>query len=292
MGSQRVVGLGLCVLDEVLLVDDFGLAAPRTRYSERRRLPGGMMANATLQAAALGVETHLLSVLGDDDDGAFLVRALRRSGVVTRRVVRSAAHPTTLAVVLVERGTGERRFLVADRSRHERDVPELDLSPIRRGAVLMIDGHFAGQAARAAQRARERGVPVVADFADARPAFLELLPLVDHPIVPQEFVARFGHGDARETLRALSARCGGTPVVTQGARGALALHAGRFRRIPSPRVEVVDTTGAGDAFHGAFAAGLATGRDVLDALHQAARAGAASCRGLGGSSRLLTPEDL
>jgi sugar/nucleoside kinase (ribokinase family) len=135
-------------------------------------------------------------------------------------------------------------------------------------------------------------VPVVADFADARPAFLELLPLVDHPVVPEEFVAHYGRGDARATLRDLAERCSGTPVVTQGARGALALHEGRFRRIPSPRVEVVDTTGAGDAFHGAFAAGLAGGREVLDALGLAARAAAESCRGLGGSSRLLTDSRL
>lgn len=288
MGKGRVVGLGLCVVDEVLLVDDLELRGTRTRYADRRRLPGGMMATATLQAAALGSDTHLLSVVGDDADGAYLARALREGGVATRHLIRSGAHPTTLAVVLVERRSGERRFVVADRSRHERGVPAFDLASIRRGAVLMIDGHFAAEAARAAKRARELGVPIVADFADARPSFLELLPLVDHPIVPEEFVEHYGQGDVRATLRALREICAGTPVVTQGARGALALHQGRYRRIRSPRVEVVDTTGAGDAFHGAFAAGLAAGREVLGALELAARAAAHSCGGLGGSSRLLT----
>ena len=62
-----------------------------------------------------------------------------------------------------------RRFVVADRSRHERDVPDLDLSPIRRGAVLMIDGHFAAQAALAARLARDRGVPEKTRIADPVP---------------------------------------------------------------------------------------------------------------------------
>lgn len=284
---RRVVGLGLCVRDEVYLVDDFALDRSRTRYRARARMPGGMVTTALAHAAALGCESHLLSLVGDDPDGRAVASELRRLGVSTRRLARDPNRPTTTALVLVQRRTGQRRFVVPDRRALERGAPDFDLAPIRNGAILMIDGHFPAQGLRAARRARECGVPVIADLADARPAYRRLLPFVDYPIVPREFVAALGAGDVRETLRHLQAVSGGTPVVTLGAKGALALHAGRFHRIAAPRVAVVDTTGAGDAFHGAFAAGLAKGDGVLAALAGAARRASESCRHLGGIGALM-----
>jgi sulfofructose kinase len=130
-------------------------------------------------------------------------------------------------------------------------------------------------------------VPVVGDFCDARPIHRRLLPWVDHPIVPEEFAAHWGAGGPRETLRDLARRFGGSPVVTLGARGALAWVDGRIRRVAAHRVRVRDTTGAGDVFHGAFAAGLAHGWDLMDALGLASRAAAHACTGLGGTARLL-----
>lgn len=286
MAEPRVVGLGLCVLDELLVVADLALAKERTRSLERVVGPGGTVSTAVAQAAQLGCRAELLSLVGHDADGRSLLRALRELGVGTRRVVRDSGSATTVALVLVDSRTGERRFVVPDRRALERRAPDFDLSPIRRGSVLLIDGHFPGQAARAVRRAREVGVPIVADFNRPRSDWMRLLPGVDFPIVP----AGFGEGwgtDARETLRRLKERSGGTPVVTEGRRGALALLGRRFVRIPAPRVRVRDTTGAGDAFHGAFAAGVARGLSVPDALALAARAGAASCTRLGGTAGLL-----
>ena len=117
----------------------------------------------------------------------------------------------------------------------------------------MIDGHFPKQVLRALRRARESGVQVVGDFSDARPAFVRLLPHVDYPILPVDFVRGYGEGNVRRTLRVLHQRFGGTPVVTQGEKGATALVDGEYLSLPSSPTRVVDTTGAGDAFHGALA---------------------------------------
>ena len=278
----RVVGLGLCVRDEVLLVDELGLEEQHVRYRRRLSLPGGMVANALVTAATEGVEAHLLSLVGRDQDGRFVLSELRRRGVVTRRVVRSEDHVTTTSVVLVEKSTGERRFIVPDRRVMEREAPEFDVASIRNSTVLMIDGHFPAEARRAMKKARECGAAVVADFSDARQAFQRLLPQVDYPVVPMDFIRGYGAGSVRDTLRALHRRHGGTPVATLGEKGALAFHAGRFLEIAPVRARVVDTTGAGDAFHGAFAAGLARGLEVPAALARAARCAAAACRHLGG----------
>lgn len=282
-----VVGLGLCVLDELWVVDDYRLTRPRTRWREHARGPGGMTAVALAQAARLGCEAHLLSLVGDDPEGREVLAALRGHGVRTRRVVRDARWPTSVATVLVDRRSRDRRFLVADRRPIERAAPAFDQGILRRARVLLVDGHFLRNALAAVKLARELGVTVVGDFCDARPAHRRLLPYVDHPVVAEEFVGAWGVGGPRETLADLAERFGGTPVVTLGARGALALEGGRFRRIPARRVRVRDTTGAGDVFHGAFAAGLARGGSVLESLGLATRAAAHACTGLGGTARLL-----
>jgi sulfofructose kinase len=292
MGFRRVVGVGLSVLDHLYVADDNRLPGIRTRYHDLRISPGGMVSTAVAQAAQLGCETHLLTALGLDDVATEILRQLRGLGVRTRRVSRSPDGRTDVSAVIVDRQTGGRRFLVRDRRRVEREAPDFDLSVIRRGTLLLVDGHFPAQAVRAMKRTRELGGKVIGDFSDARPAFRRLLPWVDYPIVPADFARGFGAGDSRDTLRALADRYGGVPVVTEGRRGALVLESGRIRRIAPHRVRVRDTTGAGDVFHGAFAAGLLHGRDVMGALQLASKAASLCCTELGGLGRLMTEREM
>ncbi len=81
MGFRRIVGLGLCVVDHLYVVEALDLAASRTRSLGRLVSTGGMACNAVVQAARLGCNAHLLSVLGDDPEGQFLRRTLSREGV-------------------------------------------------------------------------------------------------------------------------------------------------------------------------------------------------------------------
>src|SRR5262249_1162251 len=163
--------------------------------------------------------------------------------------------------------------------------------PIARGSVLLVDGHFPAQALRAARRAREVGATVVGDFHRDGPAVRRLLPFVDHAIVPLE-VAQSRGQDPRRTLADLARVCGGAPVVTLGERGGIALVGGRVRRWRAARVRVVDTTGAGDALHGAVAAGLAHGLALEACLELGALAAARVCTALGGTAALLPRREL
>ena len=196
--------------------------------------------------------------------------------------------PTTVSVVLVAKRGGERRFIVPDRRRLERRAPDFELAAIRPRCVLLVDGHFPEQALRAAERARAVGATVIGDFSLPRPASLKLLPYVDFPIVPLEFAEAYGDGDPHRALRRLRDRFGGNPVVTTGRSGGLYFRGRRIRRYRAQPVRVRDTTGAGDAFHGAFAAGLAHGLEFEAAIALAARAAAVCCSALGATSTLLT----
>ncbi len=287
MRARRIVGLGLCVVDHVYLVDDIDLRAARTRSTERLVSTGGMACNATIQAARLGCNTQLLTALGDAAEGRSLRRSLARAKVGTRGVLLVPGFPTTVSVVLVAKRGGERRFIVPDRRSIERNAPEFDLGAIGPGCVLLVDGHFSQQAFRAVVRAREVGASVIGDFSLPQPAILKLLPYVDYPIVPLEFAEAYGDGDPHRAMRRLRDGFGGDPVVTTGRSGGLHFRGRRVRRYRAQRVRVRDTTGAGDAFHGAFAAGLAHGFEFEAAIALAARAAAVCCTALGATSRLL-----
>ena len=289
--TSRVVGLGLCVVDHLYWVDSDDFAAERLRYRERLVSSGGMVANALMQSAALGCETHILSQVGDDSEGRLVRRALSRAGVSTRRLRVREGHATGLAVVLVDRETGRRRFVIADRRPYERGALDFDLGVLRGDCVLLIDGHFLVQARRALRRARRVGARVVADFNQPTREALSLLPWVDYPVVPLEFALAYGGRDPGVTLKRLRDEYGAVPVVTAGERGGFYLEGERVRRFPARRVRVRDTTGAGDAFHGAFAAAISQGRELHEAITRAARAGASCCRALGAPGHLHPPEE-
>lgn len=281
-----VVGVGLCVVDHVYEVERFDLPE-RTRYVSRLESAGGMVATALAQAALLGCRARIVSAVADDAAGRFARRSLRAAGVTTRGLVSPRHPPTGIAVVLVHRKSGERRFLVADRRGVERRAPPLDVAPAARAAVLLLDGHFPAAALRAARLAREHGVPVVGDFNRPSREILRLLPWVDYPVVAETFAEVYTPERVRDTLFRLRDEYGSVPVVTQGRRGGMRLEGGRVRRFASPKVRVRDSTGAGDAFHGAFAAGLVQGLPLDRNLARAARCGAQITRRLGGVAALL-----
>jgi sugar/nucleoside kinase (ribokinase family) len=291
VANEKVVGLGLCVIDHVYVVDRLDFEQPRTRFTERLVLSGGMTGTAISQAAALGCNAHVLSMLGDDDDGRFVRRSLEKLGVKTERLAISAEAVTTVAVVLVERNSGERRFIVPDRRELEQSAPDFDLTEIDSTAILLVDGHFPEQALRAVAKAREVGATVVGDFHRPSPAVRKLLPYVDFPVVPHEFAELFSAGDTRRAVLEMADQFGGTPVVTMGAEGGLYLDEGRVREFTARPVRVVDTTGAGDVFHGAFAAGLSRGWALEKSIDLASRAAALCCTALGGAGRLMSREE-
>jgi sugar/nucleoside kinase (ribokinase family) len=291
VANEKVVGLGLCVIDHVYAVERLDFAETRIRFTQRLVLPGGMIGTAISQAAMLGCEAHLLSMLGDDADGRFVRRSIEEIGVKTERIVISPDAETTVAVVLVERNSGERRFIVPDRRALERDAPEFDLAAIDSTTTLLVDGHFPEQALRAVAKAREVGASVVGDFHRPSPAVRKLLPYVDFPVVPLEFAELISAGDPQRAMFEMADQFGGTPVVTLGAEGGLYLEAGRVRRFAARPVAVVDTTGAGDVFHGAFAAGLSRGWTLERTIELATRAAALCCTALGGAGRLMTREE-
>jgi sulfofructose kinase len=288
-----IVAVGISTVDILLVMDGFKEGEGSFHCERMVTEGGGMAATALCAAARLGSAARLLTRVGDDIHGRFVVERLRAFGVDTAGVAVIPGRNTTVSVVCIDRNTGEKQFYSEwDKSAYI-DPMEGDLSLLEGARALLVDGHWTDQAFRCARRARELGVPVVGDFKRMYDGLDEVLPLADYLIIPRFFAEEItGEHSPGSILSALASRWGGTPVVTFGREGGAWLDRGRLRNYRTFPVECVDSTGAGDAFHGAFCHFLSRGADLARCLELSSAVGALACRALGGRAALPDENEL
>ena len=265
--------------------------------AELALLPGGKGANAAVAAARLGAKVSMLGRVGEDAFGGELKRNLRKNRVDAEYVRTTPDAPTGSAFITVT-PDGENAIVVspgANRSFGPDEVEEA-AHTLRETGVLVAQLEVPAEAVeRAASIATESGGRFVFNLAPAREVPQSLLRLPD-PLVVNEHEARFLLGeDARdpEVLAAKLLDLGpASAVVTLGASGAALASGGTTRRFPAPKIEAVDTTGAGDAFVGALAAKLAGGATLEEAVPYAVLAGAAAVAWEGAQGALPAPEEV
>jgi sugar/nucleoside kinase (ribokinase family) len=169
----------------------------------------------------------------------------------------------------------------------------LDLDRLKGASCLLIDGFWPDSALQAARRARAEGVPVVADFGGVEGKRKELLPLVDFLITNEECARRVaGRDDPERACRMVQEMGAKVVVATLGDRGCAFAGEGVAGRMPAFEVDVVDTTGAGDCFHGAFCVGVVRGWPLERTLEFASATSALKCRKLGGRAGLPTLDEV
>lgn len=276
---------------------DFVMRVPRLPSPGRTvtggslvRGPGGKGANQATVAARLGARVRIIGMVGDDPAGLEMRAELEQEGVDTANLGRSGG-PTGTAIVLVDE-VGENMIAVdpgANRALRSAFV-EAALGGIdEREAVVVANLEIPDDAVlTAARAARARGWSFVLDPAPARHLDGELLPFIDVMTPNEHEAAALG-----ASVDGLLAGGVGAVVVTEGARGARILRAGRPTvRQQAFAVDVVDTTGAGDAFTAALAWSLGRGDDLEGAVRIAAAAGALATRGPGARGGAPTRDEV
>ncbi|UCH36324.1 MAG: ribokinase [Armatimonadota bacterium] len=277
----KVAAVGLACLDFLALAEQ----APVGGTSPMQRLlvqGGGLTATAAVAVARLGGGVRLLTRVGDDHIGRQVLDELRAEGVDVSASPVIPGATTPCSVVMVDPHTGDRTIYHLSGSELETSASAPDVEFVRASRALLVDAFWREAALAAAQAARQAGVPVVADFAPGANVE-ELAGLVDVFIVPESWAAaRECARDCDDALRALHSYGAKIAVVTAGPRGCWYSGRGETGHCPAFEVEVVDTTGAGDVFHGAFAYALARQWDVARCVEFSAAVAALKCRELGG----------
>lgn len=290
----RVIVVGSINVDLAVTAARFPRPGETVAGGSFARHPGGKGANQAIAAARLGARTTLAGAVGDDAHGAFMRTVLAEAGVDVGSVRTAPESPTGVALITV--AGGENSIVVvagANGLLFQADVR----GPIGANDVVVAQLETPVAATKAAfEAARAVGAAAILNPAPASPDALELLPLATLVVVNEtelEFLAGAPlapDADAPTILhamRALRRHPEQSVVATLGARGVIALVGpDRPVALPGHPIEVVDTTGAGDCFVGALAAGLAQGRPLPDALVRANAAAALSVRRAGAGSAM------
>lgn len=253
-----VVGLGLNATDTVLVVREFPALGGKERIASLSRQAGGQVATALVTCRRLGLRARYIGKVGDDEGGKIQLASLRREGLDTRYVRVARRTPNQLGHIIVDQKTGE-RTVFWDRDPRLAMLPsEVPKEAIRSARLLHIDGCDVEAALQAARWAREAGIPVTADLDTVYKKVESLFPYIAYLIASANFLpAVTGQDDPFRVLEYMASEYGvHAPGMTLGRDGALVYCQGRFYYSPGFVVETVDTTGAGDVFHGAFIHGL------------------------------------
>ncbi|HYM25617.1 MAG TPA: PfkB family carbohydrate kinase [Vicinamibacterales bacterium] len=280
-----MVGFGENSVDLLTVVAEHPAPNSKQRVQRFGRLPGGQIATALATCARLGFRTRYIGSFGADELGALSRCSLDEAGVdlTASRVVAGATNQ--FAVILVDARSGQRCVLWDRHPALTMEPPDLPLDAVRSGRMLLVDCNAPAAAAHAARQAREAGIPTAVDVEKVRPGITELLQHIDAIIAAEEFPpALTGHEQLGKSLETIGRDFGARLVcATLGSKGSLAWCNGREIRTSAFPVDCVDSTGAGDAFRGAFASACLRAPDgeLEDALTYANAVAGLNCRALG-----------
>jgi sulfofructose kinase len=294
-----LVGVGLNATDTLLLVSKYPELGGKVAFEREIVSPGGQVASALATCGKLGLRTKYIGAVGDDQRGRIQMASLREVGMNLGEarmnvddVEIRAGCPNQSAYIVIDQSTGERTIFWHRPECLTIDPARITPEKIVCGRMLHVDGHDTPAIARAARIARDHGIPVSVDVDNVYPGFDQVLACVDYLVGSTEFPARWtGERDPFRALERIQTEYRmRVAAMTLGPHGALALENGQFVYSPGFVVDCVDTTGAGDVFHGAFCYSVLKGATMRDALDFSNAMAALNCMRLGARGGIATAE--
>jgi sulfofructose kinase len=294
MPEYDVVGVGLNATDTLLIVPHFPAYAGKVPFEEEIVSPGGQVASAMVACASLGLRVKYIGSIGDDERGRIQIESLRGTGINLDHVQLRQNCPNQSAYIIIDHATGERTVLWRRDDCLRIDPEQILPEQIACARLLHIDGHDTPAVAHAAAIARSLGIPVTVDVDTIYHGFDRVLPHVDYLVASSEFpTAWTGQSDPFKALELMQREYGmKVAAMTLGAHGALARENGEFFYSPAFVVNCVDTTGAGDVFHGAFCYAVLQEMPMRDALEFSNAMAALNCTALGARGGIRGLEEI
>lgn len=278
-----VLGVGLNATDTLLLLPEFPPYAGKISYTQELLSPGGQVATAIVACAKLGLRAKYIGTIGDDFRGNVQRQSLEATGVDISDLIVRRECPNQTAYILIDRRTGERTVLWHRADSLRLTPADLPLDAITSTKLLHIDGYDIDAAVYASSIARAHGIPVSLDVDTVYPGFDRVLKNVDYLIASSSWPGDWtGEDDPFTALARLQREYGfRIAAMTLGHFGSLAYAHGHWAYSPAFEVECVDTTGAGDVFHGAFCYAVLEHMPIQQALDLSNAAAALNCTAIG-----------
>ena len=288
-----VVGMGLNSVDFLSVVPEFPAPNSKMKMLQFSKQGGGQVATAMVGLSQWGVKTKYIGKVGEDDLGQFSLDSIRQEGVDVSSVRMEPNATNQFAMIIVDGSSGERTILWNRDERLMYREGELLKEEICSGKLLHLDGHDIHAALRCAKWAKEEGIPTVIDLDKVEPLTSELIKEIDFLITSSRFPTLYtGISDREKALSELQKYTSGFLCATLGHEGAMALVEGKIICVEGFKVKAVDTTGAGDVFHGGFIYGLLQNWELEEILKFANAASALKCQDIGGRRGIPTLKEV
>ncbi len=281
--SYTVFGLGHCCLDNICVLDPYPAKGKKGDVIRSLNVCGGPVPTALATLSKFGISTGFCGTIGDDPEGKTVLNNLSEFNVDVSRVVVDSNIRTAKANIWIDPANGE-RTVALDRTRHSwLTSGRVDFDFIKSCKAFISDARATAPNIEALKIAKANSVITILDIGADRDRLIEILPLIDYAIVSQDLQETFLPGSSpAELAENLLGHGVATAIVTLGAEGALWRNALASGVESGFDVGAIDTTGAGDIFHGAFIYGLLEGWNLQKNILHANAAAALACTKLSG----------
>jgi len=278
----EVIGIGNPIMDFLIHTNKIPMTNGFSRLKDYSWQGGGKVPSALVALGRLGVKTGIIGIVGDDAFGRFCIEDFKRHNVDTSRIIVDPNGQTSFCICISEEETQGRSFIGRGFTLRELTVDDLDKDYITQGKFLHLSDM--GQVAKqAAIWAKEKGVKVVfdADFYDEK---IEKNYAAIDVFIASEFYydAVFKDENYEKNCKTIQEQGPEIVVFTFGERGSLGVYGNKYFEVPAFSVKVMDTTGAGDVYHGAFIYGLLQGWDIEYTARFSSAVAAIKCTRIGG----------
>jgi sugar/nucleoside kinase (ribokinase family) len=272
--------VGLSTVDLIYSVDEHPAANEKVVARTQQAFAGGPATNAAITFSHLGGRATLIAPVGRHALASLVKQELERYSVELLDLAPESVEPPPISSIYVDR-YGRRSAVSVNTTRSQIPPAQIEYCKLKDAQVILVDGH-AMQACQAwSAAAREERVPVVFDGGSWKPGTEPLLKCVDTAICSADFRPPGCAANSDPVIEYLRASGVKNIAITAGADAVRFDSGSSAGSIEVPCVEAVDTTGAGDIFHGAFCFYAASGHDFVGALREAAAVASESCRSHG-----------
>lgn len=280
MYEVEVIGFGQACVDYIAPAPFFPKEDGKVRLKDIYIKCGGPIATALITLSRLGIKTSYIGAVSDDNFGKMILENLKKEKVDTTYTKIIKGYRSQFAFISVTKG--KRTIFWIPGSFPELSPSEIDLSHFPNAKVLHLDELMLDASVEAAIQARKRGITVVIDADSLKEGIERLFSLVDIIIVPESLAKMLEPNSSYEEILKKLKLFGATHVIiTRGDKGSIGYDGKQFVYQKAYKVDVVDTTGAGDVYHGAYIYGMLKGWNMKKSMEFASLCAAIKCTRFG-----------
>ncbi len=282
-----IIGIENPVMDYNLLINKMPERGGFAQLKEYSWQGGGNVGSGLVAAARLGARCGIVGIVGDDVYGQFCIDDFKRHNIDTSHLLKDPGTKNSLCICIAEIDTMERSFIAKGGTRRQPTKKEIDRDYIATARYIHL-GPMNEPSVQAAMWAREKGIPVVDDAGYFEASTEANTGLIDYFVGSRHYYnGLFKDENYEKNCKTVQQRGPKVVVFTLGAKGCVGLDGDKYFKIPAfKNLSIVDTTGAGDVFHGAFIFGLLQGWDAEKTSEFASAVSAIKCTRLGGRAAI------